>query len=200
MFNTLLSQCIGAGSNPFLVCTPYTHSGELLTLLVTLIPYITFSLFHLLTFTRTTILPSIKPASQNADGTSTKQNYDVAMRFVSYAEVVIFVRVLIGAMLLRNSLLAPLFYAHFLRLRFYMSSFTRAALQHVRAELDQITQCSSCPPSGRKGYLMLTDLVTRYASTVLSINRNQPEASSAASSRPYASTSSPADPTKLKTR
>lgn len=214
MFNTLLSQCIGAGSNPFLVCTPYTYSGELLTLLVTLIPYITFSLFHLLTFTRTTILPSIKPASQNADGTSTpaggemsksiqkwvKQNYDVAMRFVSYAEVVIFVRVLIGAMLLRNSLLAPLFYAHFLRLRFYMSSFTRAALQHVRAELDQITQCSSCPPSVRKGYLMLTDLVTRYASTVLSINRNQPEASSAASSRPYASTSSPADPTKLKTR
>ena len=214
MFNTLLSQCIGAGSSPFLVCTPYTYSGELLTLLVTLIPYITFSLFHLLTFTRTTILPSIKPASQNADGTSTpaggemsksiqkwvKQNYDVAMRFVSYAEVVIFVRVLIGAMLLRNSLLAPLFYAHFLRLRFYMSSFTRAALQHVRAELDQITQCSSCPPSVRKGYLMLTDLVTRYASTVLSINRNQPEASSAASSRPYASTSSPADPTKLKTR
>ena len=75
---------------------------------MTLIPYITFSLFHLLTFTRTTILPSMVPAARNADGTSSpaggdlsksiqtwvKQNYDLAMRFVSYSEVIIFIRVL----------------------------------------------------------------------------------------------------------
>ncbi|WFD06134.1 Transmembrane nucleoporin [Malassezia vespertilionis] len=175
---------------------------------ITLIPYITFSLFHLLTFTRTTILPTISPAKKNADGTSTpaggqlsktiqtwvKENYDRAMRFVSYAEVVIFMRVLIGALVFRNSLLAPLLYAHFLRLRFYMSSFTRAAFQHVRGELDQITQSPSCPPPVRKGYLMLTDLVTRYASTVLSINKEQPAA------RPVPQSSTPADPTKVKTR
>ena len=113
------------------------------------------------------------------------------MRFVSYAEVVIFVRVLFGALLLRNSLLAPLLYAHFLCLRFYMSSFTRAAFQHVRSELDQMTQNPSCPPVVRKGYLMVTDLVTRYASTVLSISKNQPTA---------AQTNAPADPTKAKTR
>lgn len=180
---------------------------------VTLIPYITFSLFHLLTFTRTTILPSVKPASQNSDGTTTpaggdmsksiqswvKQNYDVAMRFVSYAEVVIFVRVFVGAILLRNSLLAPLLYAHFLRLRFYMSSFTRAALQHVRSELDQLTQHPSCPPVVRKGYLVLTDLVTRYACTVLNISKSQPEPANT-SNRPAASTASPADPAKMKTR
>ena len=99
------------------------------------------------------------------------------MRFVSYAEVVIFVRVLFGALLLRNSLLAPLLYAHFLRLRFYMSSFTRAAFQHVRSELDQMTQNPSCPPVVRKGYL--------------SISKNQPTA---------AQTNAPADPTKAKTR
>ena len=100
------------------------------------------------------------PAARNADGTSSpaggdlsksiqtwvKQNYDLAMRFVSYSEVIIFIRVLFGAILFRNSLLAPLLYAHFLRLRFYMSSFTRAAMQHVRAELDKMTQHPSCLP------------------------------------------------------
>lgn len=123
-----------------------------------------------------------------------KESYDRAMRFVSYAEIAIFVRVLFGALLLRNSLLAPLLYAHFLRLRFYMSSFTRAALQHMRAELDQLTQHPSCPPPVRKAYLMVTDLVTRYASTVLSINRTAPTTAGSGAA------TTPADPTKPKTR
>lgn len=89
-----------------------------------------------------------------------KANYDPAMRFVAYAEVAVFARVLFGALLLRNSLLAPLFYAHFLRLRFYMSSFTRGAFQHVGSILDGYTQHPSCPPAVRRGYLMLTDLVS----------------------------------------
>ncbi|WFD34533.1 hypothetical protein MCUN1_001374 [Malassezia cuniculi] len=128
---------------------------------------------------------SIIPATRSADGTTqvaggnaskfiqtwVKENYDRAMRFVSYAEVAIFARVFVGALLLRNSLIAPLLYAHFLRLRFYMSSFTRAAFQHVRSELDGLTQSPTCPPVVRKGYLTLTDLVSRYASTVLSINQ-----------------------------
>ncbi|WFD30581.1 hypothetical protein MSPP1_001602 [Malassezia sp. CBS 17886] len=177
---------------------------------ITLIPFVTFSLFHLLTFTRTTILPALMPAAQRPDGTSTpaggelskkiqtwvKNNYERAMRFVSYAEVVIFVRVLVGALLFRNSLLAPLLYAHFLRLRFYMSSFTRAAFQHVRGELDNLTQNPACPPAVRKVYLMITDLVERYASTVLSISKDQ----SARPAQPGTSTPAAADPTKAKTR
>ena len=152
---------------------------------ITLIPFMTFSLFHLLTFTRATILPAMS-STRAADGSAqpgggaskmiqswVKDNYDRAMRFVSYAELAIFARVLIGALLLRNSLIAPLLFAHFLRLRFYMSTFTRAAFQHVRGELDSLTQKPACPPAVRKGYLMLTDLVSRYASTVLSINREQ---------------------------
>lgn len=96
----------------------------------------------------------------NKEHTGVKANYDPAMRFVAYAEVAVFARVLFGALLLRNSLLAPLFYAHFLRLRFYMSSFTRGAFQHVGSILDGYTQHPSCPPAVRRGYLMLTDLVS----------------------------------------
>jgi transmembrane protein 33 len=171
---------------------------------VTLIPYVTFSLFHVLTFVRTTVIPMVFPhssttpsrsssaegssSSSNASGTAAaganspppakaakfiqtwvKANYDPAMRFVAYSEVAIFARVLFGAVLFKNSLLAPLFYAHFLRLRFYMSSFTRGAFQHVGSVLDGYTQHPSCPPAVRRGYLMLTDLISRYASTVLSV-------------------------------
>lgn len=174
---------------------------------VTLIPYVTFSLFHVLTFVRTTVIPMVFPhsssttsrssASSSAEGSSSsssansgatssanppppaktakfiqtwvKANYDPAMRFVAYSEVAIFARVLFGAILFKNSLLAPLFYAHFLRLRFYMSSFTRGAFQHVGSVLDGYTQHPSCPPAVRRGYLMLTDLISRYASTVLSV-------------------------------
>ncbi|SPO48409.1 related to POM33 - transmembrane nucleoporin involved in nuclear pore complex distribution [Moesziomyces antarcticus] len=157
---------------------------------ITILPFVTFSLFHVLTFVRTTVLPAVFPSPPPAQGTAqgqqgqqskvakmvqgwVKANYDPAMRFVAYAEVAIFARVLFGALLWRNSLMAPLFYAHFLRLRFYMSSFTRAAFQHVGAVLDGYTQHQSCPPGVRKVYLTVTDLVARYASSVLSVQNNQ---------------------------
>ncbi|EPQ27359.1 uncharacterized protein PFL1_05279 [Pseudozyma flocculosa PF-1] len=170
---------------------------------VTLIPYVTFSLFHVLTFVRTTVIPmafpSATPAPAAAGGNAApaqpasapakaakviqgwvKANYDPAMRFVAYAEVAIFARVLFGALLFRNSLLAPLFYAHFLRLRFYMSSFTRAAFQHVKTVLDGYTQHQSCPPVVRKAYLTLTDLISRYASSVLSVQNQGAQPAAAA--------------------
>jgi len=79
------------------------------------------------------------PAARNADGTSSpaggdlsksiqtwvKQNYDLAMRFVSYSEVIIFIRVLFGAILFRNSLLAPLLASHVLRCNMFVLSSTR---------------------------------------------------------------------------
>lgn len=82
------------------------------------------------------------------------------MRFVAYAEVAVFARVLLGAITFRNSLLAPLLYAHFLRLRFYMSSFTRSAFQHVGGKLDELTLDSRTPPVVRKVYVVITDLVS----------------------------------------
>ncbi|PWY99269.1 hypothetical protein BCV70DRAFT_212122 [Testicularia cyperi] len=181
---------------------------------VTLIPFVTFSLFHVLTFLRTTVIPMAFPSASPAPGANqasgsapaaqpasppskiakfiqswVKANYDPAMRFVAYAEVAIFARVLFGAILFRNSLMAPLFYAHFLRLRFYMSSFTRAAFQHVKSLLDGYTQHQSCPPVVRKAYLTLTDLISRYASSVLSVqnpSNTNPAAPAPAAAAPAA--------------
>jgi len=172
----------------------------------TLLPYITFSAFHFVSFLGSTIIPLIAPppakqraaSGRSSDATSapptqgpaqgiykainrfTKTYYESAMVFVAYAEVFILARVLIGALIFQNSILLPLAYAHFLRLRFYMSTFTRASIQRCKAELDAYAHHQSCPEVVRKVYLLLTDVISRYASNVL--NFPHPGAPSASGS------------------
>ena len=62
------------------------------------------------------------------------------MRAVAYIELVIFLRVLLGAMLFQNSLLSPVVYAHFLRQRYYQSAFTRDALATTDKWIDAIVR------------------------------------------------------------
>jgi len=117
---------------------------------ITLIPYMIFSLFHALTFTRTTLMPQFLPPGPpaQADGPPTphpfakqlqnwvKANYDHAMYAVAYAELIIFVRILLGAILLQNSLISPIIFAHFLRQRWYQSAFTRQAVSATVAKIE----------------------------------------------------------------
>ncbi|KAJ3839925.1 hypothetical protein F5878DRAFT_93456 [Lentinula raphanica] len=117
---------------------------------ITLIPYMIFSLFHALTFTRTTLMPQFLPPGPpaTADGPPTphplakrlqvwvKANYDTAMKAVAFAELIIFVRVLLGALIFRNSIMSPISYAHFLRQRWYHSNFTRNAVAYTVARID----------------------------------------------------------------
>ncbi|GAW09286.1 hypothetical protein F5879DRAFT_940014 [Lentinula edodes] len=119
---------------------------------ITLIPFMIFSLFHALTFTRTTLMPQFLPPGPpaTADGPPTphhfakqlqvwvKANYDTAMKAVAYAELIIFVRVLFGVLLFWNSILSPIIYAHFLRQRWYQSSFTRDAVTYTVVRIDGI--------------------------------------------------------------
>lgn len=144
---------------------------------ITLVPYVVFSLFHVLTFIRTTLIPLAFPAPAGTNtvpkqlGTKiqtwVKANYDPAMRIVAYAELVIFLRVLVGAVFLRNSFLTPIFFVHFLRLRFYLSSFSRLAILHVTDILDTKTQDPRCPPVIRKTFLSGRQLVAQYASRIV---------------------------------
>jgi len=110
-----------------------------------LVPYITFSAFHVATFTRTTLIPMISPPAPAANGQPqphpfakriqqfVKTWYDPSMKLVAYVELGIFARVLLGVLILQNSLFTPLAYAIFLRQRYYHSLFTRQAF----AKLDE---------------------------------------------------------------
>jgi hypothetical protein len=69
-----------------------------------------------------------------------KSNYDKAMNFVAYAELLILARVTLGALTFRSSFIAPLFLAHFLRLRYHASPFTRTAVNGVTARVDNFAE------------------------------------------------------------
>lgn len=178
---------------------------------ITLLPFVVFSLFHVLTFIRTTLIPLLFPPPtspaptagtsaptftkkvQSGIQTWVKANYDLAMRVVAYAEVVILLRLLLGAVLLQNSLLAPLLFAHFLRFRYVMSSFTRQAIDHVDSTLGAYNRDPRNPDIVRKAFLTGRDLIIRYANGVLSFSPpTSAHAAPAHTTQPQATTASTA--------
>lgn len=148
---------------------------------VALVPYTIFSLFHALTFTRTTLMPKFLPPSPSAtqDGPPqphplakrlqvwVKANYDTAMRVVAFTELLIFVRVLLGAVTFQNSLLSPLVFAHFLRQRYYQSAFTRDAIVLADMRINAIVNRPGNPPVAIQTWGKVRELVGRWAGTTL---------------------------------
>ncbi|KAI6136903.1 hypothetical protein F5141DRAFT_1077392 [Pisolithus sp. B1] len=113
-----------------------------------LVPFFIFSLFHALTFTRTTLMPRFLPPGPPATAGGppqphplakrlqswVKANYDKAMRVVAYAELVILVRVLFGALFFRNSFVAPV-----------SSAFTRDAIAVTDARITDLVRRAGNP-------------------------------------------------------
>ncbi|EGG09591.1 uncharacterized protein MELLADRAFT_95878 [Melampsora larici-populina 98AG31] len=174
---------------------------------VTLLPFAIFSTFHSLTFVRTSLLPKIPSPKKDATGASTssgtgsegpqqvaiavsrsiqnwvKQNYESAMYLVAIIEVVVIQgRVTVGALLFQNSFLHPLFFAHFLRLRFYLSPQTRAALSAVNTTIDHYLNHPSCPGAAKTGVNVVRNLIIQYADSVISVPA-QPAGSNATPSK-----------------
>ncbi|TFK76856.1 hypothetical protein BDN72DRAFT_830023 [Pluteus cervinus] len=148
---------------------------------VALIPYTIFSLFHALTFVRTSLMPQfLPPGPPTAAGGPpqphpiakrlqvwVKANYDGAMNVVAYAEVVIFLRVILGAVTFRNSFAMPIIFAHFLRQRYYQSAFTRHAFSVVDDQINRQIASAGNPPWAVSGYSNTRMLLTRWVGGTL---------------------------------
>jgi len=169
----------------------------------TLIPFATFSLFHALTYVRTSVLPKVPSSSSqngakaNAQGAQkkdapatpqtlngmqklsksiqgwVKQNYQKAMLFVSFIEVcVLFPRLLLGAVSFQNSVFAPLFFVHFLRLRYYLSPTTRDAFAWVDKQLQaKVIQNQSVPAGVKRGVSTVREMIIRYSETAIGVGQ-----------------------------
>ncbi|KAH8100535.1 hypothetical protein BXZ70DRAFT_1008033 [Cristinia sonorae] len=148
---------------------------------IALLPYAIFSLFHALTFSRTTLMPQFLPPGPpaTAGGPPTphplakrlqlwvKSNYDSAMKLVAFIELGILLRVVLGAITFQNSLLTPLFYAHFVRQRFYQSAFTRTAVSVVYGYIDNFVRKPGNPPVAINIWDKFTMVVSRWAGSTL---------------------------------
>lgn len=178
--------------------------------IVALIPYTIFSLFHALTFTRTTLMPqfssAVGPNGQPAAHPMAKRlqlwvkgalkrlrdlehlfivwydaaNYDGAMRAVAFIELLIMFRTLFGALLFRNSLLMPVFYAHFLRQRYYQSPFTRQAIEIVKRHTDAYVNKPGTHPVVVQVWSRFQMVVERWAGSALTPQQPPPPAAAGA--------------------
>lgn len=80
------------------------------------------------------------------------------MIFVAYAELAILARVTLGALTFRSSFVAPLFLAHFIRLRYHASPFTRSAVDGLTGRIDSFA-------AGKPGVLKGWNVVKRLVGT-----------------------------------
>ncbi|KAJ3498676.1 hypothetical protein NLJ89_g10187 [Agrocybe chaxingu] len=156
---------------------------------ITLLPYMIFSLFHALTFTRTTLMPQFLPPAPPATAGGApqphpfakklqawiKSNYDTAMKVVAYTELVIFIRVTLGAITFQNSLISPIIYAHFLRQRYYQSAFTRDALADTSSRIDTLVRKPGNPPVLLQVWDKVQMVTRRWAGVALTPNAGVPQ-------------------------
>jgi hypothetical protein len=94
-------------------------------------------------------------------------NYDTAMRIVAITELVIFARVLFGALLLRNSLMMPLVYANFLHQRYFHSQFTRDAITIADKRITDLSNHPSVPPVVGQVWTRARELVVRWGGSAV---------------------------------
>ena len=98
------------------------------------------------------------------------------MRAVAFIVLLIMFRVTLGALLFQNSLITPLFYAHFLRQRYYQSPFTRLASAEVKRRVEEYVRRPGSPPVVGLVWDKFTMLVERWVGSVLVPQQGQGEA------------------------
>ncbi|KAJ2784524.1 Transmembrane nucleoporin [Coemansia javaensis] len=129
-------------------------------MVVTLVPFVVFSLFHVISYTRSSLIPVLAPGVTEEVQRARRAGGDVALslagrvsrfmgewssryylpalREVGVWEVaVIGGWTVLGALSLQTSLLVPPLYFQFLRLRYAFSTPTRVAFRRVRTFLDK---------------------------------------------------------------
>lgn len=139
-----------------------------------LLPFTVYSVFHVATYTRTNLIPTISPpkatatsaatptsptgatpnksqsAAANSIGKFVKEYYDASMMLVAGLEILLWIRLLMSAITFsRGSWILLGIYTVFLRARFSQSHFVQNAFQQGAAHIDQQVQNPNVPPAAR---------------------------------------------------
>lgn len=136
-----------------------------------MLPYCIYSVFHVATYTRVILIPTIVPpklvasagTSPNATpqytthpladaiGALVKQYYDMSMSVVSGLEILLWVRLLASAVLFqRRSWILLAVYTAFLRTRFSQSSHVQNSFSQLEARIDNLVGAQGTPPVARQ--------------------------------------------------
>ncbi|KAI8144527.1 hypothetical protein BJV82DRAFT_607615 [Fennellomyces sp. T-0311] len=188
-------EVIGNENVQYFALAFYWYSYHPIT--VTLVPFFIFSLFHMFAYIPSAIMPVLFPEESNSPIAQacrsikqyTDEHHEMAMQLAAYVEVVgVMGQLLLGVLSFQTSVLALIVFAHFLRLRYYLSPYTREALHDASAKLDQwILPLANDPRRWAqimcKVYVNVKGLVIRYGSATSSTTNSSRRSSSGSSSR-----------------
>lgn len=139
-----------------------------------LLPYGIYSVFHVATYTRANLIPTLFPpqkvapaagASPNgkpqyaphplsdAIGVFVKKYYDMSMSMVSGLEILLWVRVWLAAIFFQyRSWVLLVLYTVFLRARYAQSSHVQHSFAQLEARVDNLVGAQGTPPVARQGW------------------------------------------------
>jgi hypothetical protein len=135
-----------------------------------LLPFTVYSVFHVATYTRTNIIPTLQPPQAAPGSTPTspgaaksqsplanmigkfvKEYYDTSMFLVAGLEIALWFRLLLTALTFsKNSWVLLGIYTVFLRARFHQSQFVQNSFSQGAAHVDQQVQNPNVPPAVRQ--------------------------------------------------
>ncbi|CAF9933718.1 MAG: hypothetical protein HETSPECPRED_008971 [Heterodermia speciosa] len=155
-----------------------------------LLPFTVYSVFHVATYTRTNLLPTLQPPQQSATTTSpggrptskasptadtigrfVKEYYDASMTLVASLELALWFRILFSAIIFtKGSWILLAIYTVFIRARYSQSSFVQGAVGQFSGRVDALMANQSTPPAVRQGWESVKG-VSRKAADQTDINR-----------------------------
>ncbi|KAL8793797.1 MAG: hypothetical protein Q9195_003627 [Heterodermia aff. obscurata] len=155
-----------------------------------LLPFTVYSVFHVATYTRTNLLPTLQPPQQSATtaspggrpttkgspmadtiGRFVKEYYDASMTLVASLELALWFRILFSAILFtKGSWILLAIYTIFIRARYSQSSFVQGAVGQFSGRVDALVANQSTPPAVRQVWESVKG-VSRKAADQTDINR-----------------------------
>ncbi|KAJ5785760.1 uncharacterized protein N7503_010972 [Penicillium pulvis] len=161
-------------------------------LILALLPFSVYSVFHVATYSRMYLIPTLQPTVQGAGANSpgspsskpaTKQNalaetigrfikqyYDASMGVVATLEILLLFRLILSAIAFsKGSWVLLLVYLSFFRARYAQSSFVQQAVRQLTARADASISHQSTPPQVRQGWEAFKGVVRQaYETTDIS--------------------------------
>lgn len=156
-----------------------------------LLPFMVYSIFHVATYTRTNLIPTIQPPTVASGSTTSpggkpimksspladsigrfvKEYYDASMTLVASLEIFLWFRILGSAIIFtKGSWILLVIYTIFFRARYSQSTFVQGAIGHGSQRIDALLANQSTPPQARQGWNTVKGLA-RQAADATDVNR-----------------------------
>ncbi|KAF2472821.1 uncharacterized protein BDR25DRAFT_258288 [Lindgomyces ingoldianus] len=142
------------------------------------LPFAVYSVFHVATYVRSNLLPTIQPPPSSASpsakpkpnaasetiGKFVKEYYDGSMTLVAILEIALWFRVFGSALLFqKGSWILLCVYTVFFRARYAQSSFVQGAITQLVGRVDAQLANQSTPPALRQGWVTFKNVVRQAA-------------------------------------